>query len=140
MSLAEDVALLEMAPQLQADAQKIVGAGLGFEIDRLDGFMTIDRKDALVSGELAEMLVKHYPGHPWAVTADHKNGVIVIKNLGFDVRYGYVLKIAEDMGPRIHVEVMRAGGEILERFKVDRGKAREEDYRGKIPQLIKPEL
>jgi negative regulator of sigma E activity len=140
MSLADDAATLEAATQIQHDAGIIRAAGMGFEMDRLDGGMTIDARDAILAATVAELLMKHYPGHPWAVTADHRNGVIVIKNMGFSFLYGYVLKIAEDDGPRLHVEVMRAGGELLERYRVARKKAQEEDYRDKIPQLIKPEL
>lgn len=136
MSLSDDLLIAEVADA----AAKIRSTGLGFCGAAYDPGIQVDPRDAILAGQVAEMLTKHYPGHPWAVTADHKGGVIVIKNLGFSFTYGYVLKIADDDGPRLHVEIMRAGGEILERFRVPRARAQEEDYRDKIPQMIKPDL
>lgn len=71
--------------------------------------------------DIAESLHTHYPGHLWAVTV--RGGVAVIKALNISSLYGYILKLAHiqhDAGTR-HKEVMRAGGEILERAKIKRG-------------------
>lgn len=74
--------------------------------------------------EIAETLTAHYPGHLWAVTV--RSGVAIIKALNISSLWGYVLKmdvIGQDAGIRAK-EVMRAGGEILERAKLERGTRR----------------
>jgi hypothetical protein len=82
---------------------------------------TEEDKDMGLAKDIAEALTKHYPGHLWAVSV--KSGVAVIKALNISSLWGYVLHlndIVHDAGSR-HKDVMRAGGEILERAKLKRG-------------------
>lgn len=77
--------------------------------------------DMGMAKDIAEELHAHYPGHLWAVHV--RGGVAIIKALNISSLWGYVLKLAEiqhDAGLRMK-EVMRAGGEILERAKMARG-------------------
>ena len=74
-----------------------------------------------VAKQVAEDLHSAYPGHMWAVTV--RGGAIVIKDLfvsslwGFAIKYGDVKHDAKVMKQ----EVIRAGGEILERARLERG-------------------
>lgn len=76
--------------------------------------------------EISEELNRKYPGHLWAVTV--RSGVAVIKDLCVSSLYGYVLKLSDIQHDASHRSraVMRAGGEILERARLERG-ARTED-------------
>ena len=72
-----------------------------------------------------EDLAKHYPGHPWLITADVQAGSVVI-DLGYEKprhlrNFGYLLHAGTLMGPGGQKRVMQAGGELLERFGIMRG-------------------
>jgi hypothetical protein len=74
---------------------------------------------------IGEDLAKHYPGYPWMVGVDH--GSVCI-DLGVEKpidmqRYGYRLNVATVIGPGGQKRVMEAGGELLERFGLRRGRA-----------------
>lgn len=65
--------------------------------------------------EVAEILVKAYPGYTWHVRID--GGLLIIKNLMIHHQWSMVRKysdIAHDARHR-HDEVIRAGAELLER-------------------------
>jgi hypothetical protein len=75
-----------------------------------------------------EDLARHYPGHPWLITADVQAGSVVI-DLGYEKpialrNFAYLLHASTLMGPGGQVRVMQAAGELLERFGVARGPGR----------------
>jgi hypothetical protein len=80
---------------------------------------------------IGEDLVRHYPNHPWGVGVDLECGSITIE-LGYPhpklthATWGYRLHPATCMGPGGQAAVMRAGGELLERFNLARGGADED--------------
>lgn len=82
---------------------------------------TEDAQDMTMARDIAETLFEHYPGYMWGVSV--KSGVAVIKCLNVSSLYGYVLKYADikDDANYRKREVLRAGGEILERAKLARG-------------------
>jgi hypothetical protein len=68
----------------------------------------------------AELLHKHYPGHLWATAID--GGFLDIRNLMISGDMGYRVKIGQLFsGSDWDKKVMRAGGEILERYRKRRG-------------------
>jgi hypothetical protein len=74
----------------------------------------------------AEMLHKHYPGHLWAVNVD--GAFMDVRNLYLSGEWGFRLSIpAIYSSSEFDKEVMRAGGELLERYKQSRGVANEQD-------------
>lgn len=85
-----------------------------------------DVKDIALCKEVWEVLDKHYPGHPWMVGADHFAGTVSIQ-LAYEDRvefnyskWGYLLHIRNLNTPESMKKVMRAGGEMLERWKLAR--------------------
>ena len=77
--------------------------------------------DMAMAEKIGETLFSHYPGHVWQVHVDSRQGVALIK-LAVLMRGGwkYILKLSDlngDPGMRC---VIRAGGEILERFDIPR--------------------
>lgn len=71
--------------------------------------------------QCADLLERHYPGWLWAVQPDERGGVINIRSLRLSGLWGYILhtkNIQHD--PQLKL-VLKAGGEILERFGQKRG-------------------
>lgn len=78
--------------------------------------------DIVLTKRIADTLNDHYPGHLWAVHLNDESlgGIVVIRNMAISGQYGYILKLC-----RIYADpelkcVMRAGGEMLERAKMNR--------------------
>lgn len=78
---------------------------------------------------VGEDLQRHYPDYPWMVGCNHEAGTVAIdlaveKPPGLE-RYGFLLHLDTVLGAGGQQAVMRAGGEILERFGLQRGAARD---------------
>jgi len=73
------------------------------------------------------VLVNNYAGHPWHVMCE--GGLIRIRHMQLSADRGMTLGV-DDLTPE-GAEVMRAGGELLERFNV----SREKYNRDKIREL-----
>lgn len=97
-----------------------------YEIKSFDGNI-FSANDEILAKRCADMLNQHYPGYVWAVNvnATPTGGCIFIKNFSVSYRYGYVLHI-EKLDAKLR-KVINAGGEILERARLNRGKWREEE-------------
>lgn len=79
---------------------------------------------------VGEDLTRAFPGYPWMVGANHEAGTLQIdlmidKPIGLE-RYGFLLHISTVLGAGGQKAVMRAGGELLERFGLRRGVAHED--------------
>lgn len=82
---------------------------------------TEEAHDMTMAKDIADTLFVQYPGYMWGVNV--RSGVAVIKCLNVSSLYGFVLKykdISHDANFR-KKEIIRAGGEILERAKLARG-------------------
>ena len=81
--------------------------------------------DVTMAKRIAEALYKHYPDHIWMVNADNGNNIATVQLGGVTGKYGFYLhldKLSVGMG-----EVMRAGGEILERYRLHRGRRKDDE-------------
>lgn len=84
------------------------------------GMGDITAADLTVMKNAADVLERHYPGHRWMTTC--KKGVLDIYNGNLSGQMGYRIKeincfSATDLAK----EVVKAGGEILERYRQPRG-------------------
>lgn len=80
--------------------------------------------DLILAKDMADTLNTHYPGHLWAVNVDGKQGMADIRNLALSGTWGYRLRtVTNYSASEFKKRVVRAGGEILERFKLRRGSA-----------------
>lgn len=84
----------------------------------------IDANDLVMSKDMAEALHAAYPGHLWAVQVQGKQGMADVRNLMLSGNWGFRIKLplvysASDFKK----QVVRAGGEILERYRLRRGAA-----------------
>jgi len=91
-----------------------------------------DTADIEVCKRVSEVLQKHFPGHLWLIGADHQAGTVVI-----DLPYAkpmrlremrFMLYLSTCLGSDAEKHIMRAGGELLERFGLARGEANKESY------------
>jgi hypothetical protein len=82
----------------------------------------IRANDLLLAKEMADTLHSTYPGHMWAVSVE--GGMANVRDMALSGVWGFRLKV-----PLIYSassfkkNVIRAGGELLERFNISRGKA-----------------
>lgn len=82
---------------------------------------TDDLHQMTVAKEIGETLNQHYPNHLWAVA--WQGDVIVVKNLAISSFYGFVLKPQDTAtASELAANAVKAGGELLERAKMARGK------------------
>jgi len=85
--------------------------------------------DYAIAKQIAEILHTHYPGHLWGVTAQSDQGIATVRNLRFSGNWGFVLKLRDIV---THKELVKrtkwAGGELLERYNMPRGKFHEDKY------------
>ena len=85
--------------------------------------------DMILAKEIADILNTHYPKWLWAVNVDGRNGVANVQNLMLHGQMGYVLKLVNIYSAsEFRRDVIRAGGEILERFRANRGRLDEAQY------------
>lgn len=84
--------------------------------------------DIALAAACYHKLAEHYPGHNWRVNADHQQGIVAVQ-LGYfgatrrEAPWGYRIKIDRLKGDPGLRAVVRAGGEMLERFGLPRAKA-----------------
>lgn len=80
--------------------------------------------DLILAKQMADTLHKHYPGHLWAVTCDGQKGIATVRNLALSGNYGFIIKLRDHYSAsNFEREVMRAGGELLERYRQRPGRA-----------------
>lgn len=80
--------------------------------------------DLTCSKDIGEALFNAYPGHSWGVRVQSHQGIATIHNLSLSGEWGFVLHLDKAFSAsELRRKAIMAGGEILERFKVARGKA-----------------
>jgi hypothetical protein len=79
--------------------------------------------DMLLAKEIADTLHSHYHGHLWGVQVSGRTGmadiflVLVSGNMGFRLKLKNMFSASD-----FKRDVIRAGGEILERYNLTRGR------------------
>lgn len=98
--------------------KKITHDPVGIDGEKVDPFLA---RDLALTKRMAEVLERHYPGHPWMVQVSHAQGVAYIKlPILMKRNQAYILHIDRmAMDPSLRC-VMRAGGELLEKYSVPR--------------------
>ena len=77
--------------------------------------------DFVMAKNMAELLNRIYPGHLWAVTCDGFTGLATLRNMALSGVMAYVLHLdAQYSASMWDKMVMRAGGEVLERYRLAR--------------------
>ncbi len=77
--------------------------------------------DMALTKRIAAVVDHHYPGHPWLIVSDHKQGIVKIKIPQFmgATNWGviWISTLKSDPGMR---SIIRICGEILERYRIPR--------------------
>ncbi|MGW8182003.1 MAG: hypothetical protein ACWGQW_25015 [bacterium] len=82
-----------------------------------------------MSKKIAELLHKNYPGHLWAVTVQSDQGIATVRNLYLSGNWGFLLKLRDIVSHKeLNLHVVLAGGELLERYRLKRGKFNVDEY------------
>jgi hypothetical protein len=85
--------------------------------------------DILMAKEMAEALHAHYPGHLWAVTCDGHDGVFTIRDMLLSGNWGMVGLLRWIFSSSdFKKTVVMFGGELLERYRLSRGRFRQDEY------------
>jgi hypothetical protein len=80
--------------------------------------MDLEAAQLTLTKAAADTLEKHYPGWGWMVGVDLAGGVLDIRSARIPGPYGYRLRLMDvDYEGRA---IWRAGGEILERYGLER--------------------
>ena len=82
--------------------------------------------DARACYDACLLLEKHYPGHVWRVTID--SGVMQIRMGAFRGPFAYVIHLDRWGSGTLDAEIVRGGGEFMERNAVARGGRRVSTY------------
>lgn len=87
----------------------------------------VSATEEVMAKNMAEVLNRHYPGYLWAVNV--QGSVVNVFNFALSGRWGFTLRIPEQFSASdFDRQVMRAGGELLERYRLARGKFDEDKY------------
>lgn len=85
--------------------------------------------EMLFAKRISETLMRHYPGYLWAV--DVARSVVNIRCLDASGEMGYTLHVPNEYSAsEFDARVVRAGGEILERFRMSRNRIDHEAIAG----------
>lgn len=112
---------------------------MGTKPIEVDGIVT--PAEEAMCRRVLHTLDRHYPGHHWG--AEVNAGLITIRNRALVGRWGYRVRYLAMTDTQLDAEVVRAGGEFLERYDQRRGRpnpdtlrAAKRDYRGHmVPSL-----
>lgn len=77
---------------------------------------------------VADVLFQAYPGHLWGVQLSEDSSVTEIRCFGLSGDHGFTLHTDKLNGDTLKRKVLWAGGEILERFGMDRGRYRGDQH------------
>ena len=89
------------------------------EITRPDEFHPdYHSSTTILCKDIADLLTKTYPGWAWAVQPQEFGQVINVYCLNLHNMYGYTIRMVDIMDDPRRKEAVRAGGEILRRFRM----------------------
>jgi hypothetical protein len=91
----------------------------------------ITANDMVLAKDMADALFSHYPGHLWGVNVEGAQGMAYVRLLSVSGKYGFKLRLPQNYSAsEFRQRVVRAGGEILERYRLRRGTADWEEING----------
>ncbi len=90
----------------------------------------ITANDMVMAKEMADILNTAYPGHLWAVHVDGAgSGFADVRNLAFSGAWGFRVKLKDIYSAsQFKKDILRAGGEVLERYRQRRGAFSDSDF------------
>ena len=97
----------------------------------MSGLITFDNSgeanDAIKADNICKAighaLVQHYPHRQWYVDVSIAGGVAKVMCPSISMLHGYTIHIKSETTDNLEKKAIRAGGEILERFKLSRNQS-----------------
>ncbi len=85
--------------------------------------------DVVLVGQVNRVLQKHYPGWFWYVEIPPNSGVLIVRNMDTNLvkPWGFVIHLKDIHSDPTFKKVIWAGGELLERYNLARGRVQAED-------------
>ncbi len=85
--------------------------------------------DFVMAKQMADDLHTAYPGHLWGVAVDGKIGFADVRNLGLSGNWGFRIRLDfVYSASQTKKKVLMAGGELLERYRLSRGRLDADEY------------
>ncbi len=87
--------------------------------------------DEVIAKEVADLLLRYYPGYLWAVSIDSRAtvGMLDIRNLSLSGKWGFRFPLKQYLdGLDTRKKIVMAGGELLERYRMPRKGFSAADY------------
>lgn len=85
--------------------------------------------DLVMAKEMADALHTAYPDHMWAVTCDGAIGFADVRNMALSGNWGFRIRLdGVYSASQFKHRVLMAGGELLERYRLRRGRFNEAEY------------
>lgn len=86
-------------------------------------------EEFVTARNIAEELHKNYPDHLWAVSVEGEQGIATVRNLRLSGNMGFIIKL-KDIPTHTSLKkvALQAGGELLERYRMARGRYNEDAY------------
>ncbi len=98
------------------NVQQTIFEGRGDDGTEVDAW---EAQNRALARRIWEVLQLHYPGHQWVVAASHEQGGAFIDFPMFTT-WRYFIRLVDLKGDPGMKAVVRAGGEILERYRLPR--------------------
>lgn len=89
------------------------------------------KANARLMNAVADVLQRSYPGNPWFVRGDVRNGIFYI-GLGGFTHWGHLIKIESIKADPQMKCVVKAAGELLERLRMPRAGFSMSDWRAAL--------
>jgi len=100
---------------------------LSTDLHAADSAMQVMRENEIAK-TVAEYLAGIYPDHQWACNCDLNGGVVHIYNLNLSGKWGFLMKVKDVVEDGWNKKIMQAGGELLERYRMSRGRFNQAQY------------
>lgn len=84
--------------------------------------------DAALTRHIAQIVERHYPGHPWFIEVSHRQGIIKINLPALMKQNYFVVHIRQTWTDPALTYIKRGCGEILERFRLPRAGYSHDEY------------
>jgi hypothetical protein len=85
--------------------------------------------DVSLAKKMLAILQRKYPGHRWVVEVKTQHGIAFLRNFFADPRKGFIIHLKRCVNDAdILRETVRAGGELLERYGIERKEFKEQQY------------
>lgn len=104
-----------------------------------DDDMRVAKLEQWIAKKLGEKLVSTYPRRQWGVNVDVQGRMIIITAPSLSTSHGYHIAMNGDTIDALERRAVDAGGEIMERYGLSRGRLYNPDHEDALPRNLRDE-